>query len=70
MIELLGNSYENHTIPQVQIMHGNVPAKAEEMAEEIKFYFPRLDILIGDISSTIAAHAGEGTLAIIWQNES
>jgi DegV family protein with EDD domain len=70
MIELLGNSYENHTIPQVQIMHGNAPAKAEELAEEIQSHFPRLDIFIGDISSTIAAHAGEGTLAIIWQNES
>ncbi|KAF0816658.1 DegV family protein [Bacillus sp. ZZV12-4809] len=70
MIELLENSYENHTIPQVQIMHGNAPDKAEELAEQIQFHFPRLDIFIGDISSTIAAHAGEGTLAIIWQNAS
>ncbi|WP_436376333.1 DegV family protein [Cytobacillus sp. BC1816] len=69
LIELLGDAYENHTIPQVQIMHGNVLGKAEELAEEIKSHFPRLDIIIGEISSTIAAHAGEGTIAIIWQNE-
>ncbi|EFV75858.1 DegV family protein [Bacillus sp. 2_A_57_CT2] len=69
MIELLGDAYESHTIPQVQIMHGNVRGKAEELAEEIKSHFPRLDIIIGEISSTIAAHAGEGTIAIIWQNE-
>ncbi|RBP96227.1 DegV family protein with EDD domain [Cytobacillus firmus] len=69
MVELLGDAYENHTIPQVQIMHGNVRGKAEELAEEIQSYFSRLDIIIGEISSTIAAHAGEGTIAIIWQNE-
>ncbi|KON88629.1 fatty acid-binding protein DegV [Sporosarcina globispora] len=69
MIELLGNAYENHRIPQIQIMHGNVRGKAEELAEEIQSQFSRLDIFIGEISSTIAAHAGEGTLAIIWQNE-
>ncbi|MBT2688174.1 DegV family protein [Bacillus sp. ISL-47] len=69
MIELLGDSYSKHTIPQVQIMHGNVEGKANELAEEIKSAFPRLDIFIGEISSTIAAHAGEGTLAVIWHNE-
>ncbi|WP_394140731.1 DegV family protein [Cytobacillus oceanisediminis] len=69
MIELLGDSYSKHTIPQVQIMHGNVQEKANELAEEIKSVYPRLDIFIGEISSTIAAHAGEGTLAVIWHNE-
>ncbi|WP_026581634.1 DegV family protein [Bacillus sp. J33] len=69
MLELLEESYSKHTIPQVQIMHGNVPDKANELAEEIKSHFPRLDLFIGEISSAIAAHAGEGTLAIIWHNE-
>jgi fatty acid-binding protein DegV len=69
MLDLLGDSYSKHTIPQVQIMHGNVQEKANELAEEIKSVFPRLDIFIGEISSTIAAHAGEGTLAVIWHNE-
>ena len=69
MLELLGESYKKHSIAQVQIMHGNVYEKAKELASEIKALFPKLDIFIGEISSTIAAHAGEGTLATIWHNE-
>lgn len=51
-------------------MHGNVLKKAHELELEIKNKFPNLDIVVGEISSTIAAHAGEGTVAIIWSNES
>jgi len=69
MLELLGESYKKHSIAQVQIMHGNVHDKAKELAAEIKTLFPMLDIFIGEISSTIAAHAGEGTVATIWHNE-
>jgi len=69
MLELLGESYKKHSIAQVQIMHGNVHDKAKELAAEIKTLFPKLDIFIGEISSTIAAHAGEGTVATIWHNE-
>ena len=69
MLDLLGESYKKHSISQVQIMHGNVHEKAKELAGEIKALFPKIDIFIGEISSTIAAHAGEGTLATIWHNE-
>ncbi|MBU9713794.1 DegV family protein [Evansella tamaricis] len=69
MIDLLKNSYEKNTIHQVQIMHGNVFDKAAELKELIQVQFPDLDIFIGEISSTIAVHAGEGTLAILWHNE-
>ncbi|MBU8878648.1 DegV family protein [Bacillus sp. FJAT-29790] len=69
MLELLGESYKKNAILQVQIMHGNVHTKAEELAKEIKTIFPSIGIFIGEISSTIAAHAGEGTVAILWQNE-
>lgn len=69
MLELLGESYKKHSISQVQIMHGNVHEKAKELAGEIKALFPKLDIFIGEISSTIAAHAGEGTVATIWHND-
>ncbi|WP_066288440.1 DegV family protein [Bacillus sp. FJAT-29937] len=69
MLELLGDSYKKHTILQVQILHGNVLDKANDLASEIKALFPALDIFVGEISSTIAAHAGEGTLATIWHNE-
>ncbi|MFA9557920.1 DegV family protein [Evansella sp. AB-rgal1] len=69
LLELLGKSYEKHTVKEVQIMHGNVIDKAEELKEKITEQFPDLSIVIGEISSTIAAHAGEGTVALIWHNE-
>ncbi|QED47698.1 DegV family protein [Cytobacillus dafuensis] len=69
MLELLGEAYKKHSISQVQILHGNVHDKAKELGTEIKALFPKLDIFIGEISSTIAVHAGEGTLATIWHNE-
>ncbi|HYK72516.1 MAG TPA: DegV family protein [Pseudoneobacillus sp.] len=69
MIELLHQSYEKNKITQIQIMHGNVLQKAQELAAEIKSLLPDLDIFIGDISSTIAVHAGEGTIGIIWNTK-
>ncbi|MBS4189398.1 DegV family protein [Bacillus sp. FJAT-49705] len=69
MLELLGEAYKKHSISQVQILHGNVQDKAKELGSEIKALFPKLDIFIGEISSTIAVHSGEGTLATLWHNE-
>jgi DegV family protein with EDD domain len=70
MIELLKESYHNYQITSIQIMHGNVKDKAEELAQEVRTALPKLEILIGEISSTIAAHAGEGTVAILWNKNS
>lgn len=70
MLELLKESYDKYRITDIQIMHGNVLEKAEELAKEIRTVFPKLEIFIGEISSTIAAHAGEGTVAILWNNNS
>jgi DegV family protein with EDD domain len=70
LIELLRESYEKYQITRVQIMHGNVLTKAEELAQEVRQAFPKMEIFIGEISSTIAAHAGEGTVAILWNNNS
>ncbi|MCE7791503.1 DegV family protein [Salipaludibacillus sp. CUR1] len=69
MLELLGESYNKYRINQVQIMHGNIESKAQELKSKVKDLFPELDIFIGEISSSIAVHAGEGTLAMIWHNE-
>lgn len=69
MIELLKESYDKNTFSQIQIMHGNVQHKAKELATEIRSILPNIDIFIGEISSTIAAHAGEGTVAILWNNK-
>lgn len=66
MLELLEECYLQHSISKIQILHGNVDEKAKELAAEITSKFPHLKIFIGEISSTIAAHAGEGTIATIW----
>lgn len=69
LIELLRDSYKTYQIKQAQIMHGNVMEKAESLKDELLENFPSLKIVIGEISSTIAVHAGEGTLAVIWNKE-
>lgn len=69
LLDLFTESYNNNTINQLQIMHGNIHAKALEFKEEILKRIPNLDIFIGEISSTIGVHAGEGTLALIWHKE-
>lgn len=69
LIQLLQQSYEKYRMKHAQIMHGNVAEKAEALKEELLKTFPSLQIVIGEISSTIAVHAGEGTLAVIWNRE-
>ncbi|MBB4823061.1 DegV family protein with EDD domain [Sporosarcina luteola] len=50
----------------VYLMHGNVPDQAEQLKEMLLQSNPALQVEIGDISSTLAVHAGEGTLAVLW----
>lgn len=69
LIELFDESYQKHLIHSIHIMHGNVESKALEYKEKFAKRYPNLDIKIGEISSTIAVHAGEGTIALIWHNE-
>lgn len=70
LFELFDEAYQKHYISQIQIMHGNVMEKAKEYANEFRKKYPNLDIVIGELSSTIAVHAGEGTIALIWHKES
>lgn len=70
LLELFKESYEQNKINEVQIMHGNVQDKAIALEEKIKEQHPEVNIVIGEISSTIAVHAGEGTVAILWSKES
>ncbi|PYZ95015.1 fatty acid-binding protein DegV [Salipaludibacillus keqinensis] len=69
MIELLKQSYDEESVKQVAIMHGNVLEKARELEKSIKEQIPDLDIIVGEISSSIAVHAGEGTVALFWNVE-
>ncbi|RKL66818.1 fatty acid-binding protein DegV [Salipaludibacillus neizhouensis] len=69
MLELLQQALEKNRIEQVQIMHGNDLHRANEIKEMINIQFPKLDTFVGEISSSIAVHAGEGTTVLIWSNE-
>jgi DegV family protein with EDD domain len=69
MLDLLTQACEEHTVKQVGIMHGNALATAQELKQRIQEGIPGLDIIIGEISSSLAVHAGEGTIAIFWHQE-
>lgn len=69
LVEFLELAKERATVDTVAIMHGNVMDKATELGSLILEKYPKIDIIYGEISSTIAAHAGEGTIAILWTNE-
>lgn len=69
LLELFDQSFQQFKINLIQIMHGNVLDKALQFKSEIINKYPGLEVVVGEISSTIAVHAGEGTIAIIWHKE-
>jgi len=50
----------------IHLMHGNVLDQAIHLKDLITEQVPGLEVKIGDISSVLAVHAGEGTLAVLW----
>lgn len=59
--------HEEYGVKVFQIMHGNTPDEAENLKQEVLKAIPDAQILIGDLSSSLAVHAGEGTLAFMWR---
>ena len=51
---------------KVYLMQGNVMEQAVHLKNLLQQQVPDLEVEIGDISSVLAVHAGEGTLAILW----
>lgn len=50
----------------IYIMQGNVPEQAEHLKNLITEQVPGMEVDIGEISTVLAVHAGEGTLAVLW----
>lgn len=48
------------------IMHGNVLTQAQQLQKSILEKMPEAHVVIGEISSVLAVHAGEGTVAALW----
>ncbi|WP_249872083.1 DegV family protein [Oceanobacillus saliphilus] len=69
LVSLLKESCTENNVTQVGIMQGNVVEKAEQLKQKIQQEIPGLKIIIGDISSSLAVHGGEGTLAMFWHPE-
>ncbi|MFS0575963.1 DegV family protein [Sporosarcina sp. 179-K 3D1 HS] len=65
---LVDQVIESHTPHRnkIYLMQGNVMEQAIHLKQLISEQVPGLEVEIGDISSTLAVHAGEGTLAILW----
>lgn len=59
--------HEEYGVNVFQIMHGNTPDEAENLKQEVLKAIPDAQILIGDLSSSLAVHAGEATLAFMWR---
>ncbi|MEQ6376558.1 DegV family protein [Bacillaceae bacterium S4-13-56] len=66
VIELFKEDCEKNSVQSAAIMHGNAPEKAEEIKSKIQADYPNLDLTIGEISSSVAVHVGEGTVALFW----
>ncbi|WP_338751204.1 DegV family protein [Bacillus sp. FJAT-52991] len=69
VIDIVKEAYNKYLIKEIRIMHGNVLEKAQHFQQLLEQEFPNMKFVIGEISSTIAVHAGEGTVALIWENE-
>ena len=65
---LIDKVIEGHHVGRrkIYIMHGNVRDQATHLKNLILEQIPGLEVEIGDISSVLAVHGGEGTLAVLW----
>ncbi|PSL40541.1 DegV family protein with EDD domain [Planomicrobium soli] len=59
--------YEEYGVNYFQVIHANIPAEAESLKQEVLKFAPEANVLTGNISSSLAVHAGEGTLALMWR---
>lgn len=59
--------HEDYGIGYFQVIHANIPDEAEKLKQEVLKIAPKAKVLVGNISSSLAVHAGEGTLALMWR---
>lgn len=66
LVDKAVDAFTNDGVRSIDLMQGNIPDQAEELKNLIQAKVPDLEVRIGEISSVLAVHAGEGTLAILW----
>lgn len=67
LIDHANQDHQEYGIERFQIMHANVHSEAESLKQELLKIAPQAEILIGNLSSSLAVHAGEGTIALMWR---
>lgn len=66
LINKVTDSVNNEGAKSIYIMHANALEQAEDLKTAILAEAPSLQVLIGEISTSLAVHAGEKTLAVLW----
>ncbi|WP_047985972.1 DegV family protein [Ornithinibacillus californiensis] len=66
LIELIKTSCEEHAVKRIGIANANAPDKANALKSELESQVPGLEVVIGEVSSSLAVHAGEGAIAVFW----
>ncbi|AYC28742.1 DegV family protein [Paenisporosarcina cavernae] len=66
LVDRIVESYQKEDVREVNIMHGNNVSQAEEVKKLILEKAPDMTVSIGEISSVLAVHAGEGTLGALY----
>ncbi|WP_042148799.1 DegV family protein [Paucisalibacillus sp. EB02] len=66
IVELVIESCKEYTVKKIAIANANAPDKANALKTLIQSEVPDLEIVIGEISSSLAVHAGEGAIAVFW----
>jgi len=60
---------QKNGVKKVYLMQGNVIEQAKKLKGLIVQQVPDLEVEIGELSSVLAVHAGEGTIAVLWCDE-
>lgn len=66
LVDRVVESYQEGGVTKVYVMHGGSPEKAEQLKTALLEHVTQLEVVIGDISSTLGVHAGRGTVAALW----
>ncbi len=67
LLDHVKEDHEKYGVDTFQIMHGHVLEEAESLKQDILKIVPEAKVLVGDLSSSLAVHAGEGTIALLWR---
>jgi DegV family protein with EDD domain len=65
LVDKAADAHQNG-VKRIYMMQGNIPEQADQLKSLILEQVTGLEVEIGEISSVLAVHAGEGTLAILW----